>query len=49
MIIGMLVGMVLLSFPTPREMPKPPPEDRLPLSATKSQTLRTKNLSACTS
>ena len=35
MIVGMLVGMVLLSSPTPREMPKPPPEDRLPLSATK--------------
>lgn len=27
--------MVLIATPTPREMPKPPPEDRLPLSATK--------------
>lgn len=35
MIVEMLVGMVLLSFPTPCELPKPPPEDRLPLSATK--------------
>lgn len=35
MIVEMFVGMVLLSPPTPREMPKPPPEDRLPLSATK--------------
>lgn len=36
MIVEMLVGMVLLSFPTPREMPKPPPEDRLPLAALKN-------------
>lgn len=35
MIVEMLVGMVLIATPTPREMPKPPPEDRLPLSATK--------------
>lgn len=35
MIATAIVGLALIASPTPRELPKPPPEDRLPLSATK--------------
>ena len=35
MIAATVVGLALIASPTPRELPKPPPEDRLPLSATK--------------
>lgn len=36
MITSVIVGLALIASPTPREMPKPPPEDRLPLSALKN-------------
>lgn len=36
MIATAIVGLALIASPTPRELPKPPPEERLPLAALKN-------------
>ncbi len=36
MITSVIVGLALIASPTPRELPKPPPEERLPLAALKN-------------
>ena len=36
MITSVIVGLALIASPTPRELPKPPSEERLPLTAVKN-------------
>lgn len=36
MITSVIVGLALIASPTPRELPKPPSEERLPLAALKN-------------